>query len=33
LSNGSPAMLNAAVDHAGIEALLDFVLSVEEVGV
>jgi len=26
-------MLNAAVDHAGIEALLDFVLSVEEVGV
>jgi len=33
LSNGSPAMLNAAVDHAGIGALLDFVLSVEEVGV
>jgi len=33
LSNGSPAMLNAAVDHAGIGTLLDFVLSVEEVGV
>src|SRR5215467_5778971 len=33
LSNGSPAMLNAAVDHAGIETLLDYVLSVEEVGV
>jgi 2-haloacid dehalogenase len=33
LSNGSPAMLEAAVDHAGIAGLLDAVLSVEEVGV
>jgi 2-haloacid dehalogenase len=33
LSNGSPAMLEAAVDHAGIGGLLDAVLSVEEVGV
>jgi 2-haloacid dehalogenase len=33
LSNGSPAMLRAAVDGAGIGALLDGVLSVEEVGV
>jgi 2-haloacid dehalogenase len=33
LSNGSPAMLRAAVDNAGIAGLLDFVLSVEEVGV
>ncbi len=33
LSNGTPAMLAAAVDHAGITALLDAVLSVEEVGV
>ena len=33
LSNGTPAMLSAAVDHAGITALLDAVLSVEEVGV
>ena len=33
LSNGSPAMLNAVVEHAGIGTLLDFVLSVEEVGV
>ena len=33
LSNGSPAMLEAAVDHAGIAGLLDAILSVEEVGV
>lgn len=32
LSNGSPAMLEAAVDHAGIAHLLDLVLSVEEIG-
>ena len=33
LSNGSPAMLKAAVDHAGIGDSLDAVLSVEEVGI
>lgn len=33
LSNGSPAMLSAAVDAAGIGPLLDVTLSVEEVGV
>lgn len=33
LSNGSPAMLREAVDAAGISALVDRVLSVEEVGV
>jgi 2-haloacid dehalogenase len=33
LSNGSPAMLHSAVEHAGIAGLLDFVLSVEEVRV
>jgi 2-haloacid dehalogenase len=33
LSNGSPGMLQAAVDNAGIGALLDAVLSVEEAGV
>ena len=33
LSNGSPAMLAAAVDAAGIGDLLDAVISVEEVGV
>jgi 2-haloacid dehalogenase len=33
LSNGSPAMLAAAVDNARLAALLDHVLSVEEVGV
>jgi 2-haloacid dehalogenase len=32
LSNGAPAMLAAVVDNAGIGALLDAVLSVEEVG-
>lgn len=32
LSNGSPRMLAAAVDHAGIADLLDAVLSIEEVG-
>jgi 2-haloacid dehalogenase len=33
LSNGTPDMLAAAVAHAGIGALLDRVLSVEEVGI
>jgi 2-haloacid dehalogenase len=33
LSNGTPAMLAAAVEKAGIGALLGTVLSVEEVGV
>jgi 2-haloacid dehalogenase len=33
LSNGSPRMLQAAVEAAGIGGLLDHVLSVEEVGV
>jgi 2-haloacid dehalogenase len=33
LSNGSPAMLQAAVDSAGVAGSLDAVLSVEEVGV
>jgi len=33
LSNGSPSMLDAAVRHAGLERLLDFVLSVEDVGI
>lgn len=33
LSNGSPAMLEAAVNNAQINVLLDEVLSVEEVGV
>ena len=33
LSNGSPPMLRAAVENAGLGGLLDFVLSVEEVGV
>jgi 2-haloacid dehalogenase len=33
LSNGSPAMLDAAVKAAKLETLLDVVLSVEEVGV
>lgn len=33
LSNGSPRMLDAAVESAGLTELLDFVLSVEEVAV
>ncbi|MGD9837797.1 MAG: haloacid dehalogenase type II [Afipia sp.] len=33
LSNGSPAMLDAAVNHARLDGLLDRVMSVEEVGV
>jgi 2-haloacid dehalogenase len=33
LSNGSPAMLAAAVDHAGLAGVFDHVLSVEEAGV
>lgn len=32
LSNGTPAMLGAIVDHAGFGGLFDHVLSVEEVG-
>src|SRR5215467_7428948 len=33
LSNGTPEMLDSAVKNAGIDGLLDRVLSVEEVGV
>ena len=33
LSNGTPAMLEAAVKHAGLGTLIDCVLSVEEAGV
>jgi 2-haloacid dehalogenase len=33
LSNGSPGMLKAAIEHAKIGKLLDVVLSIEEVGV
>ncbi|NYZ11989.1 haloacid dehalogenase type II [Azospirillum sp. RWY-5-1] len=33
LSNGSPAMLDSAVNHAGLRDRLDAVLSVDEVGV
>ncbi len=33
LSNGSPKMLRAAVESARLEALLDAVLSIEDVGV
>ncbi len=33
LSNGSPEMLDAAVKGAGLEALLDATLSVEDVGI
>jgi 2-haloacid dehalogenase len=33
LSNGSPAMLDSAVRHAGIDKLFNFVLSVEDVGI
>ena len=33
LSNGAPAMLRAAADHAGITDLLDAILSVETVGI
>ena len=33
LSNGSPDMLKSATENAGIENLLDMVLSIEEVGV
>ena len=33
LSNGSPAMLKAAVDSAGLSDLLDDSLSVEDVGI
>ena len=33
LSNGSPEMLNAAVEGAGLDALLDATLSVEDVGI
>lgn len=33
LSNGSPSMLDAAVRHAGLDKLFNFVLSVEDVGI
>jgi 2-haloacid dehalogenase len=33
LSNGSPSMLDAAVRSAGLDKLLDEVLSVEDVGI
>ena len=33
LSNGTPKMLSAAVDNAGIAALLDGIYSVEDVGI
>jgi len=33
LSNGSPKMLNAAVESAGLQEVLDAALSVEDVGV
>jgi len=33
LSNGSPSMLDSAVRSAGLEKLLDLVLSVEDVGI
>ena len=33
LSNGTPAMLKAAVENSGLAGLVDVVLSVEEVGV
>jgi 2-haloacid dehalogenase len=33
LSNGSPAMLKAAAESAGIASLVDLVLSVEDVGI
>ncbi len=33
LSNGTPSMLAAAIDHAGIGAQLDHVLSVDQLGV
>jgi len=33
LSNGTPAMLDAAVKHSGIEALIETNFSVEEVGI
>lgn len=33
LSNGNPHMLDAAVSSAGLDSLLDHVLSVEEVGI
>jgi 2-haloacid dehalogenase len=33
LSNGSPAMLNAVVEHAGLLPLLDAVLSVDPIGI
>lgn len=33
LSNGSPAMLDGAVQSAGLDELLDAVLSVEDVGI
>jgi 2-haloacid dehalogenase len=33
LSNGSPSMLDSAVRHAGLDKLMEHVLSVEDVGI
>jgi 2-haloacid dehalogenase len=33
LSNGTPAMLDAAIKNSGIENLIDYTLSVEDVGI
>ena len=33
LSNGTPKMLSAAVESAGLDGLIDMIISVEEVGV
>lgn len=33
LSNGSPAMLDAAVDNAGLNAQLEAILSIEQIGI
>jgi 2-haloacid dehalogenase len=33
LSNGTPAMLEAAVNNSGLKALIDKIFSIEEVGV
>jgi 2-haloacid dehalogenase len=33
LSNGSPTMLTSVVNHSNIAASLDFILSVEEIGI
>lgn len=33
LSNGSPKMLNAAIESAGIDSLLDEIISIEDAGI